>query len=388
MALKCQSLHDEIIEIQVEINNQFIECGNKYFTENEMELQKIELLECEEHPNRAATVATTRERPSLGCRAIVQRSLRMIDIVARELSDWKEVVRLHSLKLLWQIVWHGEKAFTSKFIDILPVLCKCCQDDERSIVEEAERVAILMGELLNFDDWLLHALGALEKSPNHVGTMRCFGYLFSGAHIEHKKHSISTITAKICDAELCHNTSSTYQAALLSLIDQLVDSDMIRMVNKSEIDESSIDEEKHLFCIIVKTTVASYAHNIDAINERAINIYTRFCKTPENRYALQGKYGAHVIIDNEDLEFDYTDESMYVIRLYGYILLFGFQHEFYEALSNSIQVILTKGSANAKVKIFAAIASVMFKWIFRWGINKEITFLLLVGLLSGDFKMG
>lgn len=355
-------MHDEIVDIQVEINKLFVECGNKYFTENEMELQKIELLECDERPQRTSTI-----RPSLGCRAIVQRSLRMIDIVVRELSDWMEMVRLHSLKLLWQIVRHAEKAFTPKFIDILAVLCKCCQDDERNIVREAERVATLMGELLNIDDWLPVALKALEKSPNHVGTMRCFSYLFTGTRIEHKTNTVSTIAMSISGAELCYSTKSTYQAALLNLIDQLVDINVVATAaaaaaaDESEIDEPSTTtiEAKHLFGIVAKTAASSYAHNDHDISERAISTYTRFCKTPEHRLALQGHYGAHVIIDNDGLEFEYTDESEYVIRLYGYIMLFGFQWELYEALSQSIQVALQKGSANAKVKIFAAITTVM-----------------------------
>lgn len=379
-SLRCHrnanSLHDEIVEIQVEIQKLFIECGNKYYAENEMELQKIELLESEQLARKmtattamsseapAATVATNPPsatiRPSLGCRAIVQRSLRMIDIVVRELSDWKEMVRLHSLKLLWQIVWHAEKAFTMKFAAILPVLCKCAQDDEANVVQEVERVAIVIGELLDIDDWLPTALQALEKAPSHVGTMRCFGHLFQGARRDTnmKQSYILTIATAIDAAELSYSGKSTYQMALLNLIVQLVDTDS----GSSELDADEVNEmhiaEEHLFRAIVKTAASSYAHNVHGISERAESIYAQFCGTPANRRALQTKYGAHVIADNQDLELEYTDESAYVIRVYGYIRLFGFQLETYAVLGNSIQAVLEKGSADAKVKILAAIATV------------------------------
>lgn len=393
-SLRCHrnadSLHDEIVEVQVEVQKLFIECGNKYYAENEMELQKIELLECEHHPRKpvittaiaaaseatttttttsaaTATAATTLpqpaaaatppQRPSLGCRAIVQRSLRMIDIVARELSDWQEAVRLHSLRLLWQIVRHAEKAFTSKLAAVLPALCKCAQDDEASVVREAERVATVMGELLDVDDWLPAALEAVQKSPNHVGTMRCFGHLFGGAGGDAKRPHIARIAAAMDAVELGYSVKSAYQAALLDVIVQLVD------IHSGRSDPSA-DEvraaEEHLFGVAAKTAASSYAHNVHGISERATGIYAQFCGAPANRRALQAKYGPHVIAADQDLEPEYADDSEYVARVCGYVLLFGFQPEIRATLGNSIQAVLQKGSADAKVKMLAAMATVTY----------------------------
>lgn len=76
------------------------------------------------------------KRPTLGCRAIVQRSLRMLNVTLYEMEDWKDEVRLHSLKLLGQIVIHCEKYLTSKFMDIYPVLAKSCRDSDGAVVIE------------------------------------------------------------------------------------------------------------------------------------------------------------------------------------------------------------------------------------------------------------
>lgn len=382
------SLHDEIVEIQVEVQKLFIECGNKYYAENEMELQKIELLECEQLPRRPAitrAIATTTStttttlpepaaaaatapkpppsppmRPSLGCRAIVQRSLRMIDIVARELSDWKEAVRLHSLRLLWQIVRHAEKAFTSKLAAVLPALCKCAQDDEASVVREAERVAIVMGELLDVDDWLPGALEAVQKSPNHVGTMRCFGHLFGGAGWDAKRPHIARIAAAMDAAELGYSVRSAYQAATLDVLVQLVDIYSSRRDPSADGVNEMHAAEEHLFGVAAKTAASSYAHNVHGISERATAVFAQFCGAPANRRALQAKYGAHVIAADQDLEPEYADDSAYVVRVCGYVLLFGFQPEIHGTLGESIQAVLQKGSADAKVKMLAAMATVTY----------------------------
>lgn len=75
-------------------------------------------------------------RPSLGCRAIMERSLRMINIILNEMEDWKDEVRLHSLKLLGQVVIHCEKMLTIKFMEIFPVLSDSCMDGVKSVVNE------------------------------------------------------------------------------------------------------------------------------------------------------------------------------------------------------------------------------------------------------------
>lgn len=76
------------------------------------------------------------KRPTIGCRAIIQRALRMLNVTLYEMEDWKDEVRLHSLKLLGQIVIHCEINISSKFMDIYPVLAKSCRDSEAAVVAE------------------------------------------------------------------------------------------------------------------------------------------------------------------------------------------------------------------------------------------------------------
>ena len=82
-----------------------------------MELQKLLLIDAipENYPNDSIIP----KRPTLGCRALVQRSLKVLNIVLHEMEDWKEEVRLHSTKLLKQIVIHSESFLAIKLVEFL-----------------------------------------------------------------------------------------------------------------------------------------------------------------------------------------------------------------------------------------------------------------------------
>lgn len=356
------SLKDDFEDIQNEIRDLFIKCGEKYFEENEQELQRIELVDSEfPCSNYVETVA--KERPTLGCRALVQRSLRMIGIILNEMVDWKESVRLHSLKLLWEVVLYAEKGFTCKFMDVFPVLAKTCQDDERSVVKEAQRVARLMGQLLNYDDCMAHGLRLLEKYPNNLGVLRCFSSIFSGTETENKKKSIEHISELISTSEMCHNLNETFQCALLDLIEHLIE------MHLDEIEtDSNSNEEKLIFEALVKTIAVSNAHENDQIAIRGMNLYEKFCRTPENRTVLQGKYMENVINCIEDLDCEHTERSERIIMLYGCMKLCGFQIEYFDALQSAIQMVLEHSNANAQVKILSGVSMVRIFQIFSPGI--------------------
>lgn len=356
------SLKDDLIDIRDEIHALFIRCGDQYFEENEKELQRIELID-HEYPcsNYVETVA--QKRPTLGCRALVQKSLRMTSIIIKEIQDWKEPVRLHSLKLLWEVVLFAEKAFTCKFMEIFPVLAKACQDDEKSVVTEAKRVSFLMGQLLNYNDWMEHAMRDLKKFPSCLGILRCFNSLFAGAELEHKKNSVEDIAKLISTSEMCHNLNDFYQSVLLDLIEQMVviHLDKIEMNERPGIESSSnllADEEKYLFEILVKTIALSNAHENEEIKTRGLELYEKFCRTPDNRVSLQGKHMKSVINDIEDLDCEHSERSERIIMLFGCIKLCGFQKEYFDSIQTAVKMVLDNSTANAQIKVLSGVSMV------------------------------
>lgn len=348
-------MKDDFHDISEEVNAQFIRCGEKYFEENEKELQKIELID-HEFPCTNYIETVCKQRPTLGCRSLVRRSLRMINIIVKEMLDWKESVRLHSLKLLWEVVLFTEKAFTCKFMEVFPTLAKTCQDDDKNVVEEAQRVAYLMGRLLNYDNWMEHAIRDMRKFPSILGILRCFNALFAGAELHDKQNSIEEIAKLISTTEMCHNIDESYQNALLDLIEQMVDIYLDKF--DSTVNAESNEEEKYLFEVLVKAVALSNAHENDEITNRGQHLYERFCRGERNRVILQGKYTKDVIESVEDLDCEHSERSERIVMLFGCIKLCGFQTEYFETIQAAVEMVLENSSANAKIKILSAVSIV------------------------------
>lgn len=349
-------------EIRDEIEMRFIRCGEQYYQENEVELQKLAIID-NEFPCANYKKTITKKRPTLGCRAIVQRSLCMISIVINEMVDWKESVRLHALKLLWEMVLYAEEAFTPKFTDVFPVLARCCQDDEPDVVKESQRVAYLMGRLMKFDDWMPHMMKSLKTYPTNLGILRCFDSMFAGADPLVKRHCVDDILKLISTTEISHNLNECFQSSLLDLIDRMVAIYLEKIKGfgqtvKNCENQNKISEEKYLFDILVKTVALSDGHENNTIHERGVEIFNRFCQSDKNRINFQAKYMAEVIECIDDLDCEHSEYSERIIRLQGCIKFCGFQREYFQSMKNAIKLVLENSTAHAKVNVLAAVAMV------------------------------
>lgn len=347
--LHFHSLKDETSEIRDEIRSRFIACGQQYYEENEKELQKLGLVD-DELPCSSYLEMVSKIRPTLGCRALVQRSLRMVSIVLNEMVDWKVEVRVHALKLLWQILWHAEKAFTVKFLETLPVLSKCCQDDERIVVGEAKHVATLMGRLLAYDDWTEHALNELQKHKPSLGLLRCISHSLGGADNSSKLKTIYRFAKAISDPTICHSLNERYQSTILDLVEQLVD---LHLANGDQ-GENRPQEEKDLFEVLVKTCSLSNAHDTHAVGQRGEAILDKLCCSSANRMILQAKYVGEIVSSIEDLDCEHSERSERILLLFGCIKLCGFQIEYFDTMKQAIKLVLDHSEPNAKIKILTA----------------------------------
>lgn len=169
------SLKDDSPKVCESILPLWIKCGEQYYEENEAELSKQDIADfpVKNYPQDV-------KRPTIGCRGLVQRALRVLKLIMRETSDWKENVRLHSLKLLYQFVLHAEASMTAYFFEIYLDMARACRDPESDIKEEAYKVADLLGRLLTYQDWRDHGFEGLEKNANE-GFLKCFYYMYTPA---------------------------------------------------------------------------------------------------------------------------------------------------------------------------------------------------------------
>ena len=362
------SLKDETQDIREDIALRFIECGQRYYDENEEELQKLLLVE-HELPVEEYYTVICQKRPTLGCRALVQRSLRMIQIVMMEMQDWKEEVRLHSLKLLWQFVLHAEQAFTCKFTEIFPNLARCCQDTDKGVVAEAERVAELMGRLLEYEKWFEYACEQL-KTPS-LGVLRCFTALFKSSS-SIKRNDVEKVAEILANPSICQNLKETYQRSLLDLCENLIDlhlTDAAFVDNEQLIGDSLVksispressnpNEERLLVEILIKTIALSRDNEDGFVNENGKRVLEKLARSAGNLPVLYGRYVKGVIDSIEDLDCEHSERSESILILFGCIAHCGFQPEYLESMKHAINLVLTHSTPYAKVKIFSGISMV------------------------------
>lgn len=378
------SLSDDTQEIQQEIQEKFVLCGKQYYDENEKELQKLQLIE-EELPCFNYLSKVSIKRPTLGCRALVQRNIRVINIVITELNDWKEEVRLHSLKLLWQIVLHSEKAVSCKYPDLMLALSKCFQNDESTVLTKAKHVSVLLGQLLDYDEWIHYTLKELERNPTSIGVLRCFTYTFNGAATACKYKDISSITKMLIGSSVCFNWSVSVQYVLLTLIEELISLYLLQLseldAEVKECDSSFRTLEQDLFEILITVITLSNIHKDNKIEIYGTKLLDKLANY-QSKTNLYEKYLEKIIISIEDLECEHSDRSERISILYGCIQLCGFQKSYFNSMKRAIKQILENSSADAQVKILTAISIVGTGCFIQCSYKILIDY--LIKILSGN----
>lgn len=308
-------------------------------------MSKLELVDHDKPENYPAGIV----RPTLGCRAIVQRSLRVCTIVLREMTDWKDDVRLHSLKLLWQIVLHSEKALTAKFIEINPVLGSYCNDSERSISDEAIRVCRLLGQLLDYDSWIEHAIKRLEVAPN-LGYLRLFTAMLKEATGTKDICRIATILGA---PNICHSLHEDYKRVIHELCEHLIG------LHGAD----GEDAERLLYIVIINVIACSDQNIDDGIAAIGNDLLLKLCCGDNDRpEMLHTRYLAAVVDSIEGLDSANTESSEPIILSHGLISLCGFQPAYLPNLTAEIQMVAEHGNPTGKIKIFSAISIAALSW--------------------------
>ncbi|XP_055375229.1 dynein axonemal assembly factor 5 [Condylostylus longicornis] len=365
-------LKDESPEVRDYIKPLWIECGKLYYDENETQLRKLEV--ADEVPK---DYPENEERPTLGCRALVQRALRMVHLIMRETSDWKDEVRLHSLKLLYQFALHAEDAVTVKFFEIYRDLSRSCADPEKHIANEALKVCNLMGRLMTYESWINTAIKGLEKHQN-LGFLKCFYTLYSSNKFE-VYDDILTISKLLSMSAFCHSFKPEFQEYLLKLVEVLMEKyNNIR--NKTETEPSTLPEnldkamenlristenevEKYFYHIIIKVMSISFEECDQKVFKLGEEILLKLsCNNEIKLDQLHKTYLCSVLETLDTLDSDIDENSEPIILLHGIIRICGFRNEYLPKLIECINIVWVNALPEGKVKIFTAISISMLKW--------------------------
>lgn len=345
------SLTDDTAEVRDDILVRWQEAGELYYKENETELAKAKLID-----KVPANYPTEYDRPTLPCRAIVQRSLRIVNLVLHEMEEWKEDIRLHATKLLKIVVLHAEKTFSTLFMEVNPVLCKTCMDSDKDVAAEALKVAQLCGILLDYETWSKHALTEFSKFYT-LGHLKCLNAMYQSSGVERFK-DITKIVSLLTDTEVCHQLKESYQQELLSFLEALV-SDFHRVFTANEIEglaneSDRVSTEKMLYTVILKSAAFAYEDS-QAIRDRALQVLAKLNPDTEQ---LHEHHLADVINSLENLESSNSDAAESILLLAGIVFVCGFRRPYDDALRKALGTALEHAIPQGKIKLFSSISIV------------------------------
>uniref|UniRef100_A0A182MDU8 TOG domain-containing protein n=1 Tax=Anopheles culicifacies TaxID=139723 RepID=A0A182MDU8_9DIPT len=307
LVLNC--LCDETAEVREDIERGWKRAGELYYHENETELSKTALIE----KLPIGYPVDRYVRPTIACRAIVQRSLRVVNLVLHEMEEWKENIRLHATKLLRQIVLHAERAFSTLFVEVNPVLAKACMDAEKSIVLEALSVCELMGILLDYETWSQHVLSTFRNILASVGQRR------------------DELTAGLEEITVTESNDGEHQTL-----------------------------ERTLYTVVLK--VVAFSQNVEeraGVRDFGMEVLQQL---DSNVDRLHQHHLSSVLCSIGHLDSENSDSSTSILLLCGIVTVCRFQETYFMVLQETLQKALKHAAPEGKVKIFSAISVAMLSW--------------------------
>lgn len=343
------SLSDDTPDVSTEILSLWIICGDQYYLENEQELSKLEL--SDQFPDNYPPDLI---RPTIGCRAICQRSLKLIDRALNDMEEWQEAIRLHATKLLTQMLIHCEKTIGPLLIEIIPVLASKCHDEDKQVAKEGLRATKIMGILIEFNNWKGHMLESLMKWKN-LGNLKCLTTLFVNCgQAEEKWKSLDEILGAIIEVELFYMADPEMQEHLLYLIEVMIKGVLDGQKKSGEGKETSVEYKFYR----VLMSILSFCGMEEDIKTKAEELLTMLVNDNQKLHE------EHLPTILKGLDFLEEGSEEAVLFLHGLIVYGGFRLSYFNELIEGIKKVLVESNDNSegKVKLLSGVSMAMRKW--------------------------
>ncbi|KAH8409827.1 hypothetical protein KR222_009057, partial [Zaprionus bogoriensis] len=356
-------LKDDSPEVLAYIRPQWVKCGELYYQENEAELSQQEICDPQVE-NYPAGV----ERPSIGCRGLVQRSLRLLQLITRETSDWKENVRLHSLKLLYQFVLHAEAAMTAKFFEIYPQVAQACCDPEPAVSAEAKKVADLLGRLLCFGAWIEHGFDGLERNARE-SFLACFYHMLTAARGGSYDHLLR-LCRLLRSCDYAHTLKPGFQLYILKTLDTVLDKAADLTAGMEQLQQLY----EHIYVSSMKVMALAYALDSEQreLLDRGQAILKRIVQLEATTLgALHERWFALVLADVENLDAALDENAEPLLMLYGLIHLAQLRASYLAQLIEKIRLVFAHCSDGAQVRIFSMLSLAALTWSDTMRVERE-----------------
>ncbi|XP_017099772.2 dynein axonemal assembly factor 5 [Drosophila bipectinata] len=372
MILCC--LKDDCPDVVKDISGKWLLCGKQYFFENEAELSQQELSDppVENYPKNVL-------RPTIGCRGLVQRSLRLLQLITRETGDWKENVRLHSLRLLYQFVLHAEAAMTPKFFEIYSDVAYACIDPVPEVSAEAAKVADLMGRLLAYDAWIEHGFTGLERNARE-SYMRCFYYMFT-ASLGGDYEQLMRLAKMLREVEYSHTLKPGFQRYILKLLDTVLQKSL--KINAGQEELTELYKCVYVACIKVMALSHSLTGGRNKDVEFGQTLIEKIISFEQVSEAKLHERWFHLALkDVENLDATLEDNAEPVMLLDGLINICLIRATYISDLIDKVKVVFAHCCDSAQVRIFSTLSMASLRWSQTVDIEREQSTQLLSHFIS------
>ncbi|XP_068152214.1 dynein axonemal assembly factor 5 [Drosophila tropicalis] len=345
-------LKDDSPEVVNYIRPLWVKCGKQYYDENEAELsqQEISDLPAENYPKDV-------ERPTIGCRGLVQRSLRLLQLITRETGDWKDNVRLHSLKLLYQFVLHAEAAMTAKFFEIYPHVSLGCSDEDAAVSAEAKKVSDLMGRLLSYDSWIDHGFYGIEHHAKDSYLM-CFYYMFK-ASTGGTYEQLLCLVKLLRNSDYSHTLKPRFQMYILRMMDTVMDKACWVAASQAELEKLY----EVVYVVYIKVVALMHSLNMTMEFKEGKTVLERIAEAEQKSVdELHESLFAMALNDVNNLDAYIDENAEPILLLDGLINICNIRAAYMPELIEKVKIVFANCSDSAQVRIFSSLSVSSLLW--------------------------
>jgi len=218
-------LSDELPDIQRLAKELMSKVGEKYALENEEELK--DKMNFEELPSYR--LPTDIERPSLGCRMLVQRNLsKILPAALRDMADWTTDTRIKASSLVYFLLLYAEDNTTQHMEILLQGLYKASQDENEQVVKQVVSSAELAGCFVDPGLFCKLALPHLKSAAGSSATgcsscLMIVAALLRGCNPQLLKPHLKAICDTIALPDICCTEHLPCQRHLLATVLAVID---------------------------------------------------------------------------------------------------------------------------------------------------------------------
>ncbi|ENN76488.1 hypothetical protein YQE_06941, partial [Dendroctonus ponderosae] len=301
LPLLLTGLCDEVEATRIQAHALWQKVGQQFQQESEKDFKDI----LDFLTDTPCGYPTHLQRPSLGCRVLVQRNIdKIAGAVSNELLSWQEDVRVRCSQLLCSLVLHGENKYNPQ--SLLPAMYSAATDDDKRVVEnivEASKIIgyvfvqslfnpnaayVLFSVFVTYETWSKLIIPVIENEC-HFGPLKVLAGLITGAPKSEISKGLETLSQVLSEDQICCSRKKHFQLALLECVRALM--------SKYDIQRTDTDEETleanmgySLFKIVTSLIALAHPDNLNIINSQLyseLHAALGTSKTPQELFANQ-----------------------------------------------------------------------------------------------------